>query len=206
VAEIIHVDKIVRSTRIVRMSRTNRLEPDRAALVDAIVAQFRASLGELRCVGSERLVKHGVSMAHLHLMSMLDRHGELPMSRVAELLGVSDSNATGLVDRMEEHGFVERVRHPDDRRVVLVRVSDRGRQILADVEVLRDDLVVRILGRLDKPRLERLALALDDVRAVVAELAVDEPGIFSHRHPHAAPAATPAGASTAAATAVPAAS
>jgi DNA-binding MarR family transcriptional regulator len=202
VAEIIHVDKIVRSTRIVRMSRTNRLEPDRAALVDAIVAQFRASLGELRCVGSERLVKHGVSMAHLHLMSMLDRHGELPMSRVAELLGVSDSNATGLVDRMEEHGFVERVRHPDDRRVVLVRVSDRGRQILADVEVLRDDLVVRILGRLDKPRLERLALALDDVRAVVAELAVDEPGIFSHRHPHAATAAAP----TAAATAAPAAS
>jgi MarR family transcriptional regulator, organic hydroperoxide resistance regulator len=111
------------------------------------------------------------------------------MSRVAELLGVSDSNATGLVDRMEEHGFVERVRHPDDRRVVLVRVSDRGRQILADVEVLRDDLVVRILGRLDKPRLERLALALDDVRAVVAELAVDEPGIFAHRHPHTATAA-----------------
>jgi DNA-binding MarR family transcriptional regulator len=179
------------------MSRTNHLEPDRAALVDAIVAQFRASLGELRCVGSERLVKHGVSMAHLHLMSMLDRHGELPMSRVAELLGVSDSNATGLVDRMEEHGFVERVRHPDDRRVVLVRVSERGRQILADVEVLRDDLVVRILGRLDNARLQRLAQALDDVRAVVAELAVDEPGIFSHRHPHPTPAAEPTAATVA---------
>jgi DNA-binding MarR family transcriptional regulator len=171
------------------MSRTNRLDPERTALVDGIVAQFRASLGELRCVGSERLVRHGVSMAHLHLMSMLDRHGELPMSRVAELLGVSDSNATGLVDRMEEHGFVERVRHPEDRRVVLVRVSDRGRQILADVEVLRDDLVVRILGRLDTPRLERLAQALDDVRSAVAEVAANEPGVFAHAHPHAAPVA-----------------
>jgi MarR family transcriptional regulator, organic hydroperoxide resistance regulator len=175
------------------MSRTNQLEPDRAALVDAIVAQFRASLGELRCVGSERLVRHGVSMGHLHLMSMLDRHGELPMSRVAELLGVSDSNATGLVDRMEEHGFVERVRHPDDRRVVLVRVSDRGRQILADVEVLRDDLVVRILGRLDKPQLERVARSLEDVARAVARVTADEPGIFAHAHPHAAPvAAAPA--------------
>jgi DNA-binding MarR family transcriptional regulator len=174
------------------MSRTNKPAPDRAALVDGIVAQFRASLGELRCVGSERLVRHGVSMPHLHLMSMLDRHGQLPMSRVAELLGVSDSNATGLVDRMEEHGFVERVRHPDDRRVVLVRVSDRGRQILADVEVLRDDLVVRILGRLDTAQLERLALALDDVASVVAEVAADEPGIFAHAHPHAAPASAAA--------------
>jgi DNA-binding MarR family transcriptional regulator len=175
------------------MSRTNPRDPNRAALVDAIVAQFRASLGEMRCVGSERLIRHGVSMAHLHLMSMLDRHGQLPMSRVAELLDVSDSNATGLIDRMEERGFVERVRHPDDRRVVLVRVSERGRQILADVEVLRDDLIVRILGRLDTPRLERLALALDDVRSAVAEVAADEPGVFSHAHPHAAPvAATPA--------------
>jgi MarR family transcriptional regulator, organic hydroperoxide resistance regulator len=175
------------------MSRTIRPEADRAALIDGIVAQFRASLGELRCVGSERLVRHGVSMAHLHLMSMLDRHGDLPMSRVAELLGVSDSNATGLIDRMEEHGFVERVRHPDDRRVVLVRVSDRGRQILADVEVLQDDLVVRVLGRLDTARLERLGLALDDVRSVVAQVAADEPGVFSHKHPHPAPvAAAPA--------------
>ena len=174
------------------MSRTNRPAAHRAALIDGIVAQFRASLGELRCVGSERLVRHGVSMAHLHVMSMLDRHGELPMSRVAELLGVSDSNATGLVDRMEEHGFVERVRHPDDRRVVLVRISDRGRQILADVEVLRDDLVVRIMGRLDTAQLERLAAALNDVASVVAKVAVDEPGIFSHAHPHTAPASVAA--------------
>jgi DNA-binding MarR family transcriptional regulator len=170
------------------MSRTNPLDPERAALVDGIVTQFRASLGELRCVGSERLVRQGVSMSHLHLMSMLDRHGELPMSRVAELLGVSDSNATGLVDRMEEHGFVERVRHPDDRRVVLVRVSDRGRQILSDVEVVRDDIIFRVLGRLDLARLQRLAGALDDVRSVVAEVAAEEPGVFSHAHPHDAPA------------------
>jgi MarR family transcriptional regulator, organic hydroperoxide resistance regulator len=170
------------------MSRTNQPDSSRAALIDGIVVQFRASLGELRCVGSERLVRHGVSMGHLHLMSMLDRHGELPMSRVAELLGVSDSNATGLVDRMEEHGFVERVRHPEDRRVVLVRVSDRGRQILSDVEVVRDDIIFRVLGRLDLARLQRLALALDDIRSVVAEVAAEEPGVFSHAHPHDAPA------------------
>jgi DNA-binding MarR family transcriptional regulator len=180
------------------MSRTNRGDPNRATLVEGIVAQFRASLGELRCMGSERLVRQGVSMAHLHLMSMLDRHGELPMSRVAELLGVSDSNATGLIDRMEEHGFVERVRHPEDRRVVLVRVSERGRQILSDVEILREDLMLRILGRLDATRLERLALALEDIQSAVAEIAADEPGVFSHAHPHPAQAPTPVAAAPAA--------
>ena len=48
------------------------------------------------------------------------------MSRLAEMLDVSLSNATGLIDRMEERGFVERIRVPEDRRVVLVRIT-RGR-------------------------------------------------------------------------------
>ena len=153
-------------------------------MADTIVSQFRASLGELRCVASERLVRHGVSMSHLHVMTMLERHGDLPMSRVAELLDVSDSNATGLIDRMEERGFVERVRHPDDRRVVLVRVSDHGRQILTDVEGLRDELLRRVLARLDDAQLKRLAAAVSDVQRALVEAASDDPLAFTHSHPH----------------------
>jgi DNA-binding MarR family transcriptional regulator len=154
----------------------------RSVIVDAIVGQFRSSLGELRCVASQRLVRHGISMAHLHLMSMLDRHGELPMSRIAELLDVSDSNATGLIDRMEERGLVARVRHPEDRRVVLVTVTDRGRQILTDMEILRDDLMRRVLSRLDDRQLDRLAAAVGDVQGALAAAAADEPGLFLHGH------------------------
>jgi DNA-binding MarR family transcriptional regulator len=177
------VDSVIQLSRIVRVVRT--ISPAaRSVIVDAIVGQFRASLGELRCVASERLLRHGVSMAHLHLMSMLDRHGELPMSRIAELLDVSDSNATGLIDRMEERGLVARVRHPEDRRVVLVRVSDQGRQILTDMEILRDDLMRQVLSRLDDRQLERLAAAVGDVQGAIVAAMAAEPGLFSHGHPH----------------------
>jgi DNA-binding MarR family transcriptional regulator len=173
------------------MSRSNRSDGERAELMTGIVSQFQAALGELRCVGSERLVRQGVSMSHLHLMSMLDRHGELPMSRIAELLDVSDSNATGLIDRMEERGFVERVRHPDDRRVVLVRVSDRGRELLGEVEVLGDDVIRRALNRLDDRQLKELASAISVVRAAIIDAAVSEPDTASHSHTHAATAESP---------------
>ena len=174
---------------------------ERSALIDTVVGQFRSAVGEFSCVASERLVRQGVSMGHLHLMSMLDRHGQLPMSRIAELLDVSDSNATGLIDRMEERGFVERVRHPDDRRVVLVRVSDRGRQILTDLEVVRDDLTRRVLMRLDDPQLDRLGQAVEDINAAVVAVARDEPNLFSHAnaHTHAHPSAALAGTTVAAA-------
>jgi DNA-binding MarR family transcriptional regulator len=181
---IVHMHRTISRGGRARPAADPPTEADRDLVVAQIIAQFRTSLGELRCVASERVVRQGVSMSHLHLMSMLHRHGEMPMSRVAELLDVSDSNATGLIDRMEERGIVERVRHPEDRRVVHVRVSDAGRRILADVEILRDDLVLRVLARLDTPRLVRLGQAMEDVRGAIEAIATDEPGLFAHNHPH----------------------
>ncbi len=52
-------------------------------------------------------------MAQLHILCILHGHGQMPMSRLADVLDVSLSNATGLIDRMEERGFVER--HPRSR-------------------------------------------------------------------------------------------
>jgi len=158
---------------------------DREA-VDRIIADLRTMLREIRCIGSERLVRQGVSMGHLHLMSVLDRHGEMAMSRLAELLDVSLSNATGLIDRMEERGLVQRRRVADDRRVVLVGLTDAGRQALSDLELLRNDLLARILARLDERQLGRVAHALDDLRAAVSGVIRDEPDLLRHAHGHGA--------------------
>ena len=49
---------------------------------------------------------------------MLQHHGPQTMTRLADMLDVSLSNATGIVDRLEDRGFVERVRVKDDRRIV----------------------------------------------------------------------------------------
>jgi len=64
-----------------------------------IVANVREAFAELRCLGSERMHRADISMTHFHLLSMLERHGSITMSRIAELLGVSVSNATGLIVR-----------------------------------------------------------------------------------------------------------
>ncbi len=137
-----------------------------------------------RCAGTGRLVKAGVSMTHMHVMWLLQHHGDLPMSRVADLLDVSFSNATGIVDRMEERGLVERVRVPDDRRVVLVRIADRGIQALEEIEAVKQDRLQAILGHLDDAQLVRLASALDDIReAVVAEFGPDYLAGHDHLFP-----------------------
>jgi DNA-binding MarR family transcriptional regulator len=134
----------------------------------AIIADLRGAIGELKCLSSERLVRMGISMTQLHVMHLLDGHGELPMSRLAELIDVSMSAATGLVDRIEERGFVERIRVANDRRIVLARMTPAGRQLLQDVEVVRTELLQRVLDELDETQLTRVATALRDLRAALA--------------------------------------
>jgi DNA-binding MarR family transcriptional regulator len=139
-----------------------------------ITAGVHDMIAGFRCAGTGRLVKAGVSMTHMHVMWLLQHHGDLPMSRMAELLDVSFSNATGIVDRMEERGLVERVRVPDDRRVVLVRIAPGGLAALEETEAIKQDRLQAILGHLDTTQLDRLASALDDIRgAVVAEYGED---------------------------------
>jgi DNA-binding MarR family transcriptional regulator len=148
-----------------------------------IAAGIHDMIAGFRCAGTGRLVKAGVSMTHMHVMWLLQHHGDLSMSRVAELMDVSFSNATGIVDRMAERGLVERVRVPDDRRVVLVRIAARGLEALDEMEAVKQDRLQAILGHLDEPQLERVAAALDDLRsAVVAEFGPDFGAGHSHAH------------------------
>jgi DNA-binding MarR family transcriptional regulator len=156
------------------------------ALVDAIVTELHESLRELRCASTEKLVRTQLSMTQVHVLWLLDHHGQMPMSRLAELLDVSLSNATGLMDRMEEHGLVERVRPADDRRVVLVRPSEGGLRALEETDGVKQERMRAVLARLSEPQLRRALAVFNDIRlAVLAELS--EAGTA---HPHTADGAS----------------
>jgi DNA-binding MarR family transcriptional regulator len=137
--------------------------PAQSESLDRIVAGIHDMIAGFRCAGTGRLVKAGVSMTHMHVMWLLQHHGDLSMSRLAELLDVSFSNATGIIDRMEERGLVERVRVPDDRRVVLVRIAPNGVAALEETEAIKQDRLQAILAHLSKAG-RSVAVALDDIR------------------------------------------
>ena len=178
----------IRLDMIVHMTSTNPPEAtaERVAAISAIVDQLGGAMRLLRCAATGRMVTQGVSMTHLHVMWRLEESGELTMSRLADYLDVSLSNATGLVDRMEERGLVERTRVSDDRRVVLVGLTSAGRDILDEVQIGKRDLLVAVLGRLKEHQLTRLEAALHDLREAVLSEEIAHPELFGveHDHPH----------------------
>lgn len=145
------------------------MDPVRASLEDRTVSELLATIGRLRCLTAERLMHHGVSLAHLHLLQLLEGHGELAMGRVADALDVSMSNATGLIDRMADRGLVDRHRDPADRRVVHVHITPTGRDVLGDMDAIREGPLRAVLDRLDGDQLRRLADAATDIHRAADE-------------------------------------
>jgi DNA-binding MarR family transcriptional regulator len=179
---IIAVDTMIRSGYIIHSMRTipaatvptpqapvSGVPSSTDAVLDAVVDQMHEMIGMMRCAGTGRMVKSGISMTHLHILWLLEHHGDLTMGRLAELVDVSLSNASGLIDRMEERGLVERIRVPDDRRVVLVRVSPEGARVRDEIEAIKLDQMRSILGNLDAKQLTRLLGAIGDLRGAVAQ-------------------------------------
>jgi len=122
-------------------------------------------------------------MTHFHVLTLLRHHDAMPMGKLADILDASMSSATGIIDRMEERGLVERVRVPDDRRVVLVRIAPKGQDALEETEALKQDRLQAILGHLSPAQVDRVAAALDDIKtAVVTEFGPD----YLAGHDHAA--------------------
>ena len=139
------LDAIFHSVTIVHVTRTIPSEgtthpSTRDDPLTPIIADFRSAITTLKAISNERVLRLGLSMAQMNILYTLKRCGEMPMSRLAEMLNVSLSNATGLIDRIEERGLVERSRVPEDRRIVLIRVTAAGEEMLGELDILSDEL------------------------------------------------------------------
>jgi MarR family transcriptional regulator, organic hydroperoxide resistance regulator len=113
----------------------------------------------------EIAARHGIALADLHALRVLELTGAVPVSHLGGELGLARSSATNLVDRLERAGLVERSTDRQDRRVTLVRLSKAGLEALESFEMVRQsDLVPRLLS-LDEAERATFADLLDRITA-----------------------------------------
>ena len=77
--------------------------------------------------------EYGLSPMQLGALSSLEPDRELPMSSLADALLCDASNVTGIVDRLEARGLIERRAAAHDRRVKLLALTDEGVRVRAEV-------------------------------------------------------------------------
>ena len=81
-----------------------------------------------------------LSPVQCHVLHLIEPDRPMPMNRLAETLSCDASNVTGLVDRLESRGLVQRCPAPGDRRVKVLALTPAGAR-------LRAQLVKLMMGR-----------------------------------------------------------
>ena len=103
---------------------------------------------------SNELNRGNVSFPQFFLLAYLSSEEYLTMSDIAKKMGQSTAAATGLVDRLEKLGYVERVHAAEDRRKIMVRVTPQGVELVSRMrkEIATD--LADILSGMDEDEAE----------------------------------------------------
>ncbi len=103
--------------------------PEQADPADLI----EATMFQLLTAGAEYWARVELTMPQLKVLLLLGQHGSAPVSWLAARMVVSPPNITGILDRLEQRGWVERTSDSQDRRVVRILLTDSGKQLLHDL-------------------------------------------------------------------------
>jgi DNA-binding MarR family transcriptional regulator len=101
-------------------------QSDPAALIESTVFQ-------LLTAGAEYWARVDLTMPQLKVLLLLGQHGSAPVSWLAARMAVSPPNITGILDRLEQRGWVERTSDSQDRRVVRILLTDGGTKLLHEL-------------------------------------------------------------------------
>jgi MarR family transcriptional regulator, 2-MHQ and catechol-resistance regulon repressor len=109
---------------------------------------------------------HGLTPSQYNILRILRGEGErLPILEIASRTITVVPGITGLIDRLEQAGFVNRVRCEKDRRVIHVALADHGTATLAALDEPLAALHGKLLGHLSQAELKELIRLLEKVRA-----------------------------------------
>jgi DNA-binding MarR family transcriptional regulator len=130
-----------------------KVDPNR--LADFVMMTQRSCILNL----SSELNRGNISFPQFFLLTYLSSEDYLTMSAIAKKMGHSTAAATGLVDRLEKLGFVERVHAAEDRRKIMVRITSSGSEIVSTMRQHIASELANIMEDLDEVDASSVAAA-----------------------------------------------
>jgi len=133
---------------------------EREKIIQYILEQDKARFDAARGDLMPDWLNMDLTLPQLKITMLLYWRNRMRMSDLAEILQKKISTATGVVDRLVEHGLVQREEDPEDRRVVIVSITQEGRELCESLWQRSLNHRRAILDRLDEAELKIVAQAM----------------------------------------------
>ncbi len=129
--------------------------------IDVAAAKLRTVLRLLIRRAYEGGDENAPTRSEQGVLGWLDEKGEMTPSALASVEKVRPQTIGQTLDSLEKHRWIKRMRHPEDRRQVLVSLSPSGRRVLEKGRALRQNWLVSEFAKLNTQELRMLVEAID---------------------------------------------
>jgi DNA-binding MarR family transcriptional regulator len=138
--------------------------------VDQVLETIVYLYTESRRITKELARRADLTGPQLTVVKMLEQIGDLSLSELSERIRAQNSTVTGIIDRMEREGLVVRERSKEDRRVVYIRLTTKGKKLAEDIPVEPMEIFRGALHSLSPSETRELVKILGKVARRVRQL------------------------------------
>ena len=144
--------------------------------VDSIVETIIYLYTESRRLTKGMASQFGLTGPQLTVIKLLETFENLSLSSLSERIRAQNSTVTGIIDRMEREGLVRRERSTTDRRVVHIKLSDKGQKLARQIQVEPMEIFRGALGSLTGADLKDLLRIMNKLQRYVRQRIAAENG------------------------------
>jgi DNA-binding MarR family transcriptional regulator len=110
-----------------------------------------------------------ITPPQIFILIYLNKMVELRMTDVARYLSVTTAAATGLVDRLVKGGYVSRVYDPADRRIIKVKLTEKGTDLVKKLIMHKVSRVKDVFGKLSSTDRDDYLRVLTRIKDIIAQ-------------------------------------
>ena len=124
--------------------------------IEIIEKRFRRSCWLIKLKGREILSNYDITTPQFNALAYLVFDGEMTIGELSSKMYLACSTVTDLLDRMERNELVKRIKDEKDRRVIRLKVLDKGHRIIDDVLENRRNYLKDIFGDLGDDKINMI--------------------------------------------------
>lgn len=99
---------------------------------------------------TDEFYKMKVTMPQVMIMGFLAQKGESNMTDLANSLKVTTAAMTGIVDRLKGEGYIKRLNDPKDRRIVRVKLTQKGHDLIEKIKKHRAEMIIEMFSKVSQ--------------------------------------------------------
>lgn len=94
------------------------------------------------------IYKGKITFPQVLIMDFLNKNGKSKMTDIAQFMGVTTAAMTGIVGRLVKSGYVARLHDPEDRRIIKIKPTAKGSDLVKKVNTQRKQMIINMFGKI----------------------------------------------------------